>query len=88
MPTLPNAELQKNIPPETMDAQERKRELEDHIKTVDSLHNLLTESAAQRDIEAYKNSHEAAQSATRDDDGDNLRKTTLKERARDNENRK
>jgi hypothetical protein len=83
MPMLPKAELQANIPLETMDAQERKRELEDHIKTVDSRHDLLTESAAQRDIEAYKSCHGAAQSATRDDD-----ETTLKERGRDNESRK
>lgn len=57
MATLPEAKLETKPSIETIDVHEKKRQLEDYIRTVDSLHNLLTESAAQRDIEAYKNRH-------------------------------
>jgi TorA maturation chaperone TorD len=54
MPAPPKADLQASTSKETVDVNQKKRELEDHIKTVDSLHNSLTENAAQREIEAYK----------------------------------
>lgn len=54
MPARPKANLQANLLKETIDVHQKKRELEDHIRTLDSLHNLLTENAAQREIEAYK----------------------------------
>jgi hypothetical protein len=57
MATLPEAKPETKPSTETIDVHEKKRQLEDYIRTVDSLHNLLTESAAQRDIEAYKNWH-------------------------------
>ena len=37
------------------DLSERKRQLEEYIRKVDSLNNSLLESAAYLDIEAYKN---------------------------------
>jgi hypothetical protein len=54
MPTLPKAEPQAKPITETSDVHKKKQELEERIKKVDSLHDLLAENAAQRDIEAYK----------------------------------
>ncbi|HUF41734.1 MAG TPA: hypothetical protein VMR20_07240 [Verrucomicrobiae bacterium] len=55
MPTVVNKELQEGILSEVVDVAERKRKLEDYIRTVDSLNNALLESAARRDIEALRN---------------------------------
>jgi hypothetical protein len=65
MPAPPKADLQASTSKETVDVNEKKRELEDHIKTVDSLHNSLTEDAAQREIEAYKTKLEERHNETR-----------------------
>ncbi len=54
MPAPSKADLQANTSKEPIDVHEKKRELEEHMKTVDSLQNSLTENAAQREIEAYK----------------------------------
>jgi hypothetical protein len=55
MPTVVNKELQEGILSEVVDVAERKRKLEDYIRTVDSLNDALLESAARRDIEALRN---------------------------------
>lgn len=55
MPTVVNKELEERILREVVDVAERKRKLEDYIRTVDSLNNALLESAARRDIEALRN---------------------------------
>ena len=48
MPAPPKADLQAKLLKETIDAHQKKRELEDRIKATDSLHDLLTENADQR----------------------------------------
>lgn len=55
MPTVVNKELEERILREVVDVAERKRKLEDYIRTVDSLNDALLESAARRDIEALRN---------------------------------
>lgn len=55
MPTVVNKELEERILREVVDVAEKKRKLEDYIRTVDSLNNALLESAARRDIEALRN---------------------------------
>jgi hypothetical protein len=55
MPTVVNKEIQEGILSEVVDVAERKRKLEDYIRTVDSLNDALLESAARRDIEALRN---------------------------------
>jgi hypothetical protein len=55
MPTVVNKEIEERILREVVDVAERKRKLEDYIRTVDSLNNALLESAARRDIEALRN---------------------------------
>ena len=54
MPTLPHKEVQAALLSQIIDVNEKKRKLEDYIRTVDSLNTSFLESAAQRDIEAYK----------------------------------
>ena len=58
MPTLP----QQGSPSEAfkdkiMDMAEKKRKLEDDIRTLDSLNRSLMENDARKDIEAYRNRH-------------------------------
>jgi hypothetical protein len=55
MPTVVNKDLQERILREVVDVAEKKRKLEDYIRTVDALNNALLESAARRDIEALRN---------------------------------
>jgi hypothetical protein len=55
MPTVVNKDLQERILREVVDVAEKKRKLEDYIRTVDSLNDALLESAARRDIEALRN---------------------------------
>jgi hypothetical protein len=55
MPTLFTKEAQAAFFRQIIDVTEKKRKLEDYIRTVESLNASLMESAAQRDIEAYKN---------------------------------
>jgi len=45
------------------DVNETKRKLEDYIRTWDSANNSFMESAARRDIEAYKNRQVVADAA-------------------------
>jgi hypothetical protein len=60
MPTVPNKEVQIALLRQIIDVNERRRKLEDYIRTVDSLNTSFMESAAQRDIEAYKNRSRAS----------------------------
>lgn len=55
MPALSTKEVQAEILRQIIDVNEKKRKLEDYIRAVDSLNASLMESAAQQDIEAYKN---------------------------------
>lgn len=54
MPTLPNQEVQAQILRQIVEANDAKRKLEDSIKAVDSRNRSMMESAAKKDIEAYK----------------------------------
>jgi hypothetical protein len=55
MPPLPKRDDQARLLIDIADVGEKKRKLEEYIKTLESLNNSLLESAAYRDIEAYKN---------------------------------
>lgn len=55
MPAMVNKDLQERILREVVDVAEKKRKLEDYIRTVDSLNDAHLESAARRDIEALRN---------------------------------
>jgi hypothetical protein len=55
MPPLPKRDDQARLLIDIADVVEKKRKLEEYIKTMESLNNSLLESAAYRDIEAYKN---------------------------------
>ena len=57
MPTLPNKEAQARLLRQIMDMAEKKRKLEDDIRTLDSLNKSLMENEARKDIEAYRNRH-------------------------------
>jgi hypothetical protein len=64
MPTLPNKEVQATLLRQIFEVNEKKRKLEDYIRTVDSLNKSLMESGARKDIEAYKNRDAACRVAT------------------------
>ena len=55
MRTMPDTELQATLLREIIEVNEKKRKLEENLKTADVRSKLLTESAARKDIEAYKN---------------------------------
>jgi hypothetical protein len=55
MRTAPDTELQ--FSRAIMDANEKKRKLEENLNTVDVRSQLLVDSAARKDIEAYKERH-------------------------------
>ena len=55
MPALSTKEVQAELLRQIIDVNEKKRKLEDYIRAVDSLNASSMESAAQQDIEAYKN---------------------------------
>lgn len=57
MPTLPNGEAQARLLRQIVDINEKKRKLEDDIRTLDSQNKSLMEIAARKDIEAYRNRH-------------------------------
>lgn len=79
MPTLPSKEVHPAPLREMIDVNEKKRQLEDLIRTVDSRSKLFTESAAQREIEAYKRGHGIADAVKFPMMTDNLRKPLWKE---------
>ena len=57
MPTLPNKEGQARLLRQIVDINEKKRKVEDDIRTLDSLNKSLMEIEARKDIEAYRNRH-------------------------------
>jgi hypothetical protein len=57
MRTLPDTELQARLLRESIQVNEKKRELEENLRTADVRSKLLIEIAARKDIEAYKNRH-------------------------------
>jgi hypothetical protein len=54
MPDIVDTKLQASLVRESIEASEKKWKLEEDIRTADSRNTLLIESAAQKDIEAYK----------------------------------
>jgi dephospho-CoA kinase len=63
MRTLPDTELQARLLRESIQVNEKKRELEENLRTADVRSKLLIDSAARKDIEAYKNRHGVAEVA-------------------------
>jgi hypothetical protein len=63
MRTVPDAELQATLSI-IREVNEKKRKLEENLRAADVRNKLLLESAARKDIEAYKNSHVVATSPT------------------------
>jgi hypothetical protein len=57
MRTVPDTELQATLLGQVIEVNERKRKVEESLRTADVRSKLLIDSAARRDIEAYKNSH-------------------------------
>jgi len=60
---ISNIELQTRLLRETIEMNEKKRRLEENLKTADVRSKLLIDSAARKDIEAYKNRHMVAEVA-------------------------
>jgi len=60
---ISNTELQTRLLRETIEMNEKKRRLEENLKTADVRSKLLIDSAARKDIEAYKNRHGVAEVA-------------------------
>ncbi len=82
IPERKRVEIQAMLVRQITDVNETKRKLEDYIRTWDSVNNSFMESAARRDIEAYKNRQVVADAANfAMMPVDNLRKQIL-ERAR------
>jgi hypothetical protein len=55
MRTVPDTELQATLLRELIEVNEKKRKLEENLRAADVRSKLLIESAARKDIEAYKN---------------------------------
>src|SRR6266699_866575 len=54
MPDIVDTKLQASLVRESIEASEKKWKLEEDIRTADSRNTLLIESAARKDVEAYK----------------------------------
>ncbi len=63
MRTLPDTELQATLLREIIEVNEKKQKLEESLRTADVQSKLLIDSAARKDIEAYKNRHGVAEVA-------------------------
>ena len=55
MRTVPDTELQATLLREIIEVNEKKRKLEENLRTADVRSKLLIDSAARKDIEAYRN---------------------------------
>ena len=55
MRTVADTELQATLSREIIEVNEKKRKLEESLRTADVRSKLLIDSAARKDIEAYKN---------------------------------
>jgi hypothetical protein len=64
MRTVPDTELQATLLREIIEVNEKKRKLEESLRTADVRSKLLIDNAARKDIEAYKNRHVVAEAAT------------------------
>ena len=60
MRTVPDTELQATLLREIIEVNEKKRKLEENLRAADVRSKLLIDSAARKDIEAYKNRHVVA----------------------------
>ncbi len=74
MRIVSDTELQARLLREIIDLNEKKRKIEADLRTADVRNKLLIESAARKDIEAYKNRHVVADVAFAMMTTDNLRK--------------
>lgn len=63
MRTVPDTELQATLLREVIEVNEKKRKLEENLRAADVRSKLLIDSAARKDIEAYKNRHVIAEVA-------------------------
>ncbi len=63
MRTVPDTELQATLLREIIEVNEKKRKLEENLRSADVRSKLLIDSAARKDIEAYKNRHMVAEVA-------------------------
>jgi len=63
MRTVADTELQATLSREIIEVNEKKRKLEENLRTADVRSKLLIDSAARKDIEAYKNRHMVAEVA-------------------------
>jgi hypothetical protein len=54
MQKVSDKELQAMLQKEILEASEKKRQLEENLRTADARSKLLIDSAARKDIEAYK----------------------------------
>ena len=54
MQKVSDKELEARLQKETLEASEKKRQLEENLRTADARSKLLIDSAARKDIEAYK----------------------------------
>ena len=55
MRTVADTELQATLSREIIEVNEKKRKLEENLRTADVRSKLLIDSAARKDIEAYRN---------------------------------
>lgn len=55
MRIVPDTELQPTLLSEIIDVSEKKRKVEENLRTADMRSKLLIDSAARKDIEAYRN---------------------------------
>jgi len=74
MRIVSDTELQARLLREIIDLNEKRRKIEADLRTADVRNKLLIESAARKDIEAYKNRHVVADVAFATMTTDNLRK--------------
>ncbi len=63
MRTVADTELQATLSREIIEVNEKKRKLEENLRSADVRSKLLIDSAARKDIEAYKNRHGVAEVA-------------------------
>ena len=63
MRTMPDTELQATLLREIIEVNEKKRKLEENLRSADVRSKLLIDSAARKDIETYKNRHGVAEVA-------------------------
>ena len=63
MANIVDTKLQAGLVRESLELSEKKRKLEENLRSADVRSKLLIDSAARKDIEAYKNRHGVAEVA-------------------------